>query len=63
MEKVESLRIRVVYALPDQQASVSLQVPPGTTVAHAVTRSKLLEKFPEYSRHRVLHALNIVDNG
>jgi uncharacterized protein len=47
MEKAESLRIRVVYALPDRQVIVSLQVPPGTTVADAVARSKLLEKFPE----------------
>jgi putative ubiquitin-RnfH superfamily antitoxin RatB of RatAB toxin-antitoxin module len=47
MEKPESLRVRVVYALPDQQVSISLEVPPGTTVADAVARSKLLEKFPE----------------
>ena len=47
MEKPESLRVRVVYALPDQQVGVSLEVPPGTTIADAVTRSKLLEKFPE----------------
>ncbi len=47
MEKPESLRVRVVYALPDQQVIVALEVPAGTTVADAVTRSKLLEKFPE----------------
>jgi putative ubiquitin-RnfH superfamily antitoxin RatB of RatAB toxin-antitoxin module len=47
MEKPESLQVRVVYALPDQQVSVVLEVPPGTTVSDAVTRSKLLEKFPE----------------
>ena len=47
MEKPESLRVRVIYALPEQQISVDLQVPPGTTVAEAVTRSKLLERFPE----------------
>ena len=47
MERPESLQVRVVYALPDEQVSVSLQVQPGTTVADAVTRSKLLEKFPE----------------
>lgn len=47
MEKGESLQVRVVYALPDHQVSVPLQVPPGTTVTDAVTRSKLLEKFPE----------------
>lgn len=47
MEKLESLRVRVIYALPDQQVSVAVQVPPGTTAGEAVTRSKLLEKFPE----------------
>jgi uncharacterized protein len=47
MDKPESLRVRVVYALPDQQASVSLEVSPGTTVADAVTRSKLLDKFTD----------------
>ena len=47
MEKPESLRVRVAYALPDRQVSVALEVPPGTTAADAVTRSKLLEKFPE----------------
>jgi uncharacterized protein len=47
MGKPEPLRVRVVYALPDQQVSVTLEVPPGTTVADAVTSSNLLEKFPE----------------
>jgi uncharacterized protein len=47
MERVESLHVRVIYALPEQQVSVSLDVPPGTTAADAVARSKLLEKFPD----------------
>jgi len=47
MEKPESLRVRVVYALPDQQVSIELEVPPGTTAADAVTLSKLFKKFPE----------------
>lgn len=47
MEKDEQLRVRVVYALPDQQASVDLQVAPGTTLTEAVARSGLLQKFPE----------------
>jgi putative ubiquitin-RnfH superfamily antitoxin RatB of RatAB toxin-antitoxin module len=47
MERLETLRVRVVYALPDQQVGVALEVPPGTTAADAVARSKLLEKFPE----------------
>lgn len=47
MEKLETLRVRVVYALPDQQVGVTLQVQPGTTLTEAVTRSGLLQKFPE----------------
>lgn len=47
MEKLETLRVRVVYALPDQQVGVSLQVQAGTTVTDAVTRSGLLRKFPD----------------
>lgn len=47
MEKSELLRVRVVYALPDRQPSVDLQVPPGTSLTDAVNRSGLLQKFPE----------------
>ena len=47
MGKGELLRIRVIYALPDHQATVDLQLPAGTSLADAVTRSGLLQKFPE----------------
>lgn len=48
MEKSpDKLRVRVVYALPDRQTGVSLEVAPGTTAADAIARSGLLEKFPE----------------
>jgi putative ubiquitin-RnfH superfamily antitoxin RatB of RatAB toxin-antitoxin module len=47
MESSELLRIRVIYALPDHQATVDLQLPPGTSLTDAVTRSGLLQKFPE----------------
>lgn len=47
METSELLRIRVIYALPDHQASVDLQLPPGTSLTEAVSRSGLLQKFPE----------------
>lgn len=46
-EKGELLRIRVIYALPDHQAIVDLQVPAGTSLTEAVERSGLLRKFPE----------------
>lgn len=47
MERIETLRVRVVYALPDQQVEVTLQVNAGTTLTQAVTRSGLLQKFPD----------------
>lgn len=47
MAKSEGLSVRVVYALPDQQVGVDLRLPRGTSLADAVTRSGLLEKFPE----------------
>jgi uncharacterized protein len=47
MEKRESLRIRVVYALPDQQPSADLLVPPGTSLTEVIDLSGLLQKFPE----------------
>jgi uncharacterized protein len=50
MEKMaegELLRVRVIYALPDHQATVDLQLPAGTSLTDAVKRSGLLQKFPE----------------
>lgn len=57
MEKNELLRIRVVYALPDQQPSVDLQVPPGTSLTEAVNLSGLLQKFPEAAAHPLACAI------
>jgi uncharacterized protein len=36
-----------VYALPDRQVLIELDLPPGATVADAVARSGLLQRFPE----------------
>lgn len=41
------MRVCVVYALPDRQALRELELPDSATVADAVTRSGLLEQFPE----------------
>lgn len=43
----EAIRVLVVYALPDQQASVAIQLTSGATVGDAVTHSGLLKKFPD----------------
>lgn len=44
-----SIRITVVYALPERQVVTSLSVVAGTTVAQAVEQSGLVRRFPEIS--------------
>jgi len=39
------IRVEVVLAMPERQALVSLEVAEGTTVAGAISRSGVLEKF------------------
>ena len=43
----ETLEIEVVYACVDEQSSVLLSVPGGTTAAQALERSGLSMRFPE----------------
>jgi putative ubiquitin-RnfH superfamily antitoxin RatB of RatAB toxin-antitoxin module len=39
-----------MYALPEKQVEVELEVPCGTRVADVVARSGLMERFPEAAR-------------
>jgi putative ubiquitin-RnfH superfamily antitoxin RatB of RatAB toxin-antitoxin module len=41
------MRVWVVYALPDRQAVEELELPESATVAEAVARSGLLQRFPQ----------------
>jgi len=41
------LRVEVVYARPEQQLLVPLELPEGATVRDALDRSGLLQRFPE----------------
>lgn len=43
----EVLRIEVVYALPEWQILVKLELPPGATAGDAVLRSGLPARCPE----------------
>lgn len=43
----DRVRISVVYAMPQRQVIVELEVPDGTTVAGAVARSGLTQRFPQ----------------
>lgn len=47
MASAEMIRVEVVYARPDVQRLVTLDVPAGTTMTEAVGRSGLLQEFPE----------------
>ena len=41
------MKVQVVYAKPDQQSIVELDVPDGTTMFEAVVQSGLANQFPE----------------
>lgn len=41
------MKIEVIYALPDRQELVSLDMPEGSTALQAVEASGLLAKFPD----------------
>jgi putative ubiquitin-RnfH superfamily antitoxin RatB of RatAB toxin-antitoxin module len=47
MASAEPIHVEVVYALPEQQVVKSLTLTGGTTVQDAITRSGLLQQFPE----------------
>ena len=40
------MQITVAYAAPDSQVEIPLQVPENCSVAMAIDRSKMLERFP-----------------
>lgn len=52
-----SIRVSVLYALPDRQPIVNLQVPPGTSVQAAVELSGLLRRFPEAAASPLNYAI------
>ena len=47
MAQPEQIRVRVVYALPDRQPQVEVTMVSGGSVAEAVARSGLVERFGE----------------
>jgi len=47
MDNNEKYYIEVIYALPDEQQLITLDVEQGTTVEQAIKLSGVLEKYPE----------------
>ncbi|MCP4700669.1 MAG: RnfH family protein [Gammaproteobacteria bacterium] len=53
MEKTQpGLEIEVAHAKPAEQVIISLEVPEGTRVKEAITRSGILGRFPEIDLDR-----------
>jgi putative ubiquitin-RnfH superfamily antitoxin RatB of RatAB toxin-antitoxin module len=46
MSSLESIRVSVAYALPEEQAVVELTVEPGCTALQAAQRSGLAARYP-----------------
>ena len=45
----ETLRVEVVFALPDRQLLLELDAEPGSTAGDVILRSGIREKFPDTS--------------
>lgn len=43
----QTITVEVVYATPDAQVIETVRLPEGATVAHAITASGLLTRFPQ----------------
>ena len=48
-----SMRVEVAYALPHQQALLTLALPVGSTVEYAIRQSGLLTQFPEIDLEKI----------
>ena len=57
MPEAEPIHVRVVYALADSQSVVELVVAAQTTVAQAVEKSGLIERFPEIGSRPLSYAI------
>lgn len=48
-----TIPVEVAYARPDEQIIISLEVPPGATLAQAILLSGLARRFPEIDLNTV----------
>jgi putative ubiquitin-RnfH superfamily antitoxin RatB of RatAB toxin-antitoxin module len=51
------MRVRVMYALPERQTEVTLSVESGATVADALARATLADRFSELNGQNVTCAI------
>ena len=48
----ENIRVDVVYALPDVQKVINIEISPETTVLEAIKQSSIVDYFPEIDPDR-----------
>ncbi len=46
-EDVETIHVEVVFALPDEQTVIDVELPGQATVDDAIRQSRITEKYPE----------------
>lgn len=51
MAPVNAMRVEVVFALPDRQKLVALQLEQGSTIANAIACSGIENDFPDVDLH------------
>lgn len=47
-----AIQVSVIYALPEEQVALTLDVPQGTHVSEAILRSGILQRFPQIDLSR-----------
>ena len=47
------MRVRVIYALPERQTELLVELPQGATVADAIARAALIDRFPELGQQTI----------
>lgn len=46
-ENAQTMHIEVIFALPDEQLVITVELPEQATVDDAIRQSKIMEKYPE----------------
>lgn len=52
-DEIELIDVEVVYATPQKQRVIALQVPAGTSAFEAVVRSNIVSEFAEIDLHTI----------
>lgn len=61
------IKVEVVYALPNEQTLLTLEVPEGSTVRDVILQSGILQRYPEIDLNKnkvgIFSKINKLDNS